>query len=317
MNIAIFGAAGSVGRFAAPELLRRGHTVRVVGRNASRLRAAFPGCDVCVADLADPAQAALAARGMDAVLYAVGVPYHQNAFYPSLMRTTVGAARDAGVRQLLLMSTLYQYGRARSARVDETHPREPHTRKGASRKEQTDIVRAAHDPTGLRTAVLILPDFYGPGLENTYLTSVFTGAVNGTRAAVIGPIDRPHEFVYVPDVAPVIGELFARPDAFDGSIYHFGGPGTIVTRELFTRAYALAGHEPKLLVAGAPLQRLLGVFDPMMREMVEMNYLWTDPVVLDDAKLARVIGPLQKTSYEDGLRAGLDAARERVSARAA
>jgi nucleoside-diphosphate-sugar epimerase len=309
MNIAIFGAAGSIGRYAAPELLRRGHRVRVVGRNADRLRAEFGACDVCVADLHDPAQAARAAEGMDAILFAVGLPYHHNAQYPGLMRNAVDAARGAGVKQLLLISTIYQYGRGRRPRVDEGHPREPHMRKGAFRKTQADIVLEAHDPAGLRTAVLVLPDFYGPALENTYLTAVFAGAVKGTRAAVVGPIDRPHEFVYVPDVAPVIGELFARPDAFDGTIYHFGGPGTIVPREMFAQIYRLAGHEPKLLVAGAPLQRLLGVFDPLMREMVEMNYLWSDPIALDDAKLARVIGPLHKTSYEAGIRAGLEAAR--------
>ena len=312
MNIAIFGAAGSIGRFAAPELVRRGHVVRVVGRNAARLRAEFAGCEVVEADLADFSQARRAAHGMDAVLYTVGLPYPDFASYEPLMRVAVHAARDAGVRQFLLINAIYQYGRG-AARIDETHRREPHTRKGMARKAQTDVVLAAHDPAGMRTAVLVLPDFYGPALENTYTTAVFEGAVRGARASVIGPIDRPHEFVYAPDVAPVVADLFGHSDAFDGSIYFFGGTGTIVPREMFAQAYRLAGREPKLLVVGVALQRLLGMFEPFLREMVEMNYLWTDPIALDDRKLERVIGPLHKTSYPDGIRASVDAVRAKTA----
>jgi len=309
MNIAIFGAAGSIGRFAAPELIRRGHRVRVVGRDEARLRATFPACEVVVADLAVPAQAERAATGMDAILYAVGLPYQDFARYPELARTAVAAAASAGVKQFLLISTVYPYGRARAPRVGETHPREPHTRKGAARKEQADIVLAAHHPAGMGTAALVLPDFYGPGLANTYLTAVFEGAASGGTAPVIGPVDRPHEFVYVPDVAPVVARLFETPAAFDGSAYNLGGAGTIVPRAMYEEAYRIAGRTPKLLVAGVPLQRLLGLFNPQLREMVEMNYLWTDPLVLDDTKLARTIGPLTKTPYAEGIRAGVEAAR--------
>ena len=312
MNIAVFGAAGSIGRFAAPELVQGGHTVRVVGRDPDRLRAIFPGCEVVAADLADPAQARRAADGMDAVLYAVGLPYPDYARYEPLMRTAVDAARAADVRQFLLISTIYQFGRA-GARIDETQPRQPHTRKGRARKAQADVVLAAHEPGGMRTAVLVLPDFYGPAIANSYLTAVFEGAAGGTRASVVGPIDRPHEFVYAPDVAPVVADLFARADAFDGSIFFLGGAGTIVPRDMFAQAYRAAGHEPKLLVVGIALQRLLGLFEPFLREMVEMNYLWTDPIALDDRKLERVIGQLRKTSYADGIRAGVDAVRAKTA----
>jgi hypothetical protein len=52
-----------------------------------------------------------------------------------------------------------------------------------------------------------------------------------------------------------------------------------------------------------------------MRELVEMNYLMTEPVVLDDSALATLIGPLRKTSYQEGIRRSYEAAREAVAAR--
>ena len=67
------------------------------------------------------------------------------------------------------------------------------------------------------------------------------------------------------------------------------------------------GRPVKLRIAGKATLRLLGLFAPMLREMVEMHYLHTDPVLMDDSALDRLIGPLKKTSYEEGLRQTLSA----------
>jgi hypothetical protein len=53
-----------------------------------------------------------------------------------------------------------------------------------------------------------------------------------------------------------------------------------------------------------------------MRELVEMNYLMTEPVVLDDSALTELIGPIVKTSYEEGIRHAFDAAREAAASSA-
>jgi hypothetical protein len=55
--------------------------------------------------------------------------------------------------------------------------------------------------------------------------------------------------------------------------------------------------------------RLIGLFNPLMREMVEMHYLLTDPVVMDDSALQELIGPIRKTSYPDGVKQCLSAIR--------
>jgi hypothetical protein len=43
-----------------------------------------------------------------------------------------------------------------------------------------------------------------------------------------------------------------------------------------------------------------------MRELVEMHYLLTNPVLLDDAALRNLLGGIRKTPYEDGLRISLN-----------
>ncbi|MPN32941.1 hypothetical protein SDC9_180424 [bioreactor metagenome] len=44
-----------------------------------------------------------------------------------------------------------------------------------------------------------------------------------------------------------------------------------------------------------------------MREMVEMNYLITEPLIMDDSALQRLIGPVRKTPYVEGIRQTLAA----------
>lgn len=46
-----------------------------------------------------------------------------------------------------------------------------------------------------------------------------------------------------------------------------------------------------------------------MRELVEMNYLFTTPVLMDESALRGLLGDLKKTSYEEGIRLSLQASQ--------
>jgi nucleoside-diphosphate-sugar epimerase len=235
----------------------------------------------------------------------VGFPYPEFENHPLLMRNAIEAAKDAGVSRLAGVSSVYGYGVPRTERVAEDHPREPQARKGRHRKEQEDIALAANQDGKLKTLVLRLPDFYGPGAELSLADQVFRGALTNKPANWIGSPDLPHEFVFVPDAGVVLADLIERPDGF-GQAWNFGGPGTITGREFIAEAYRAAGREPKIRVVGPLMLRLGGLFSPMLRELVELSYLGTTPVILDDSKLARHLGPLKKTPYHEGIRKTMD-----------
>lgn len=313
-QIGLFGAAGTAGRSIAHALSAAGRRYRVIGRGRQALQASFghdPLAEVVTWNPDDPATIAAAAAGLQTAVYLVGVPYHQFEQHPVLMQKTLDGLRAAGVQRLILIGTVYPYGRARSTPVTESHLREPHTFKGKMRLAQENLVIDAHGHDGLETLVLRLPDFYGPGVERSFLHGVFEGAAKDTRAQMIGPIDVPHEFVFMPDVGPVVERLSRTPEAF-GRVLHLAGAGTITQREIAERASALAQREPKLMVANKTMLRIMGLFNPLLREMVEMHYLLTDPVVLDDSALTKLIGPVRKTSYEAGIAQSLAAAQRAV-----
>lgn len=242
-----------------------------------------------------------AARGIDTIFYLIGVPYWQFELHPQLMRKTLEGAIAEGVQRIVLIGTVYPFGRPRSERVSEDHPREPHTFKGRMRKEQENLVLAADAAGSIRGTILRLPDFYGPGVEKSFLASAFHAAIEGGRAQLVGPIDTPHEFVYVPDVGPVAVALAGDPRAY-GRAWNLAGPEVITVRAFVERIFHAAGRKPKYIVANKMILRLMGLFNPLMREMVEMNYLFETPVLLDDSAIHGLLGKIKKTSYEDGIR---------------
>jgi nucleoside-diphosphate-sugar epimerase len=303
-KIALFGAAGASGNSIAAALRDQKQPYRVVGRNRAELEKSFgadPLAEIVTWNPDDPASVREACRGVSMLVYLIGVPYNHFELHPVLMQKTLDGAIAEGVERLVLIGTVYPYGRPRTAKVTEEHPREPHTFKGQKRKDQEEVLLKAHKEGRIKATILRLPDFYGPNVERSFLDRLFKAAVSGGTADMIGPIDRPHEFVFVPDVGPVVLALAAEPEAY-GKWWNFAGAGAITQREIADKVFALAGRPPKLRVAGKTMLRVIGLFNPFMREFVEMHYLISEPVLMDDTALHRLLGTVQKTPYDQGIR---------------
>jgi nucleoside-diphosphate-sugar epimerase len=303
-KVALFGAAGAIGRSIASAFGKQGRTYRVVGRTRESLQHTFgadPLAEIVTWNPDDPASVRAAAEGIDTVIYLVGVNYWQFELHPKLIEKTLEGAVAAGVKHFVLIGTVYPYGRPRTTPVREDHPREPHTFKGSMRKAQEDVLLAADQAGRIKATIIRLPDFYGPGVDKSLLHEAFKAAAEGGTANLIGPIDEPHEFVFVPDVGPVVAKLAATPGAY-GKIWHFAGAGVTSQRAIVTEIEKQTGQKLKLRVVGKTVLRLIGLFNPLMREMVEMHYLMTQPVLMDDAALEALIGPLHKTPYTEGVR---------------
>ena len=305
---AIFGAAGAIGPQVAAEMEKRGIPFRVVGRSRAKLQEAFGSyshAELFDADLSDLRAAGAAARGVDTIVYCVGLPYPAHRLHPEMIRITLGAAESMQVKRLVLISSVYGYGVPRTARVSETHPREPETRKGRYRKEQEDLVLEAHRSGKVAGLIVRLPDFYGPGADLGFGNPILQAALAGKTANWAGPVNTQHEFVFVPDAGPVIVDLAQCAECY-GEAWNFGGAGAINTLDFITRVYRSTGRAPKYRVAGRGLLKILGWFSPLLKEVQEMIYLQETPVILDDSKLLAKFPQVRKTSYDDGIRQTLE-----------
>jgi nucleoside-diphosphate-sugar epimerase len=310
-RIALFGAAGAIGQSIAKAVGAQGQPYRVVGRSRDSLAVAFgadPLAEIVTWNPDEPKSVQAAAAGINTLVYLVGVNYWQFELHPRLMKQTLDGAIAADVKRIVLIGTVYPYGRPHTRPVREDHPREAHTFKGRMRKAQEDLLLEAHAAGKIQATVLRLPDFYGPGVDKSFLHAAFIATVTGGVANMVGPLDTPHEFVFVPDVGPVVARLTSTPDAY-GRVWHLAGAGVTTQRAIIQEIERQIGHRLRVRVAGKTMLRLIGLFNPFMREMVEMHYLLTDPVLMDDKALQELLGPIHKTSYADGVRACLAAVR--------
>jgi uncharacterized protein YbjT (DUF2867 family) len=105
----VLGAAGFVGRHVAAELIEQAEDVTVTGRDASLLARIFPGCDVLQLDLtAPPPDLAQRLNGFDLLVNAAGLLDGPTlrAVHIDGPRAVYGAAREAGVRRIVLISAI-------------------------------------------------------------------------------------------------------------------------------------------------------------------------------------------------------------------
>ncbi|WP_421694761.1 NAD-dependent epimerase/dehydratase family protein [Aestuariivirga sp.] len=303
MTLVIIGASGAIGRSVADAFHGGGTRLRLVGRRKPPLAAiAAPGDEIVMADVATLAGCRSALAGAEMAVYALGLPYTDLSFaaYPAMMEAFVTAAREQGLKRVLLISNVYPYGIPQTSLVAEDHPRNPCMKKGEFRKQQEDILLAANAP-GFETLSLRLPDFYGPGVETSLMNMAAKAAATGGTGMVLGPADTPHEFVFTPDVGPVVKALLEHQGPVSGA-YNFAGAGVTTQRQLASLLYEAAGHPPKLKVMPPWLQSAMGLFMPVLRELKDVRYLHETPVLLDDARLRSLLPNLAKTPYAEGAR---------------
>lgn len=99
MTVAIIGASGAIGRSVVDAFHASGVKLRLVGRRRPPLEAvAGPGDEIVLADVITPDGCRSALAGVDAAVYALGLPYtdEASALYPPMMEAFAAAARQRG-----------------------------------------------------------------------------------------------------------------------------------------------------------------------------------------------------------------------------
>jgi nucleoside-diphosphate-sugar epimerase len=286
----IFGT-GAIGLATLDALRRRGEAVRLVNRSGT---APVPDdVEIVKGDASDPGFTAAVGEGARVVYQTLSPPYHQWVeLFPALQAGVLAAAQATGAR-LVSMENVYMYGRPAGQPLTETRPYAAHTRKGHLRARMSRELMAAHQAGRVEVAAGRASDYFGPrggGLSNLG-DRVFPPALAGRTATVLGDPDQPHTYTYIPDIGEGLAVLGEHPDA-PGEIWHLpNDPQTRTTRQLVDSIYRQAG-QPRTRLRGTPVLvlRALGVVNPTVRELVELQYEFQEPFVVDSSKIATKLG---------------------------
>jgi nucleoside-diphosphate-sugar epimerase len=269
------------------------------------------GVEQVAADLLQRDQAASACRGASVVYHCVGVPYnHWATALPAMLEHIIAGASAAGAR-LVYADNCYMYAPT-SQSMTEDLPYAPMTRKGRVRKQLAETLLAARAQGQVRAAIGRATDFYGPGVgTSTMGDRFFTALLAGKRVDWLGRLDMPHAMTFVDDFARVLIMLGMREEAL-GQVWHVPTAAPLTGREYITLAAEEAGVAARPVAIPAAMLRLLGLFNPVVRELGEMLYEFNAPYLIDGSKYLRAFGSTP-TPHREGLRRTIAWYREHLA----
>ena len=297
----ILGANGTIGSVLTKELVSYTNKIRLVSRNPRKVNESdelFP------ADLSNPAFVDQAVEGSDVVYLVVGFDYNLKVWeekWPTLMRATINACIKHNAR-LVFFDNVYSYDINAIPHMTEESEYNPPSRKGAVRKQISQMLMDEVKAGKLMALIARSADFYGPGNDKSFANEmVYKNFLKGRRANWFIDADKKHSFTYTPDAAKATALLGNTDDAYN-TIWHLPTDKNTITGREFIELFSKEMKVPnKLVVMPMWMVRLAGIFVPVLKEMREMMYQYDRDYFFDSSKFDKRFN-FKTTTYQEGVR---------------
>ncbi|MBN2172955.1 MAG: NAD-dependent epimerase/dehydratase family protein [Bacteroidales bacterium] len=297
----ILGAGGAIGNDLAKELTKYNTDIRLVSRNPRKVNKndhLFP-CDLTKKD-----QLMEAVKGSEIVYLVVGLKYDTNVWqeqWPKLIRNVIDACKQYKSR-LVFFDNIYMYDPSHIHHATEETPVNPSSKKGKVRAQIDRMLQDAWQTGEIKGMIVRSADFYGPGINNSVLMeSVYKPLKAGKKANWFCRTDKVHSHTWTPDAAKATAILGNDEKAY-GQVWHLPTAGNPPTGKEWIEGFARELNvKPRYQVASRFIIRLLGLFNPIMKEFVEMLYQYDRDYVFDSSKFEKAYD-FKPTSYADGIK---------------
>ncbi|WP_346863999.1 NAD-dependent epimerase/dehydratase family protein [uncultured Draconibacterium sp.] len=296
----ILGAGGAIGIALAKELKNYTSKIRLVGRNPQQVN----GDDELVkCDLTNFHLVSNAIKDTEIAYLTVGLPYKTEVWeneWPEIMYNTLEACKKHKTK-LVFFDNIYMYDPNGLNPMNEETRIQPSSKKGKVRALIAQMLMDDVNAGNLEALIARAADFYGPGINNSVLNeTVFKTLKKGKKANWLCSTQFKHNFTYTPDAAKATAILGNAPAAY-GQVWHLPSAEPW-TGEQWINAFAKElGVEAKTQVASKFIVRLLGLFNPIMKESVEMLYQYDRDYHFDSTKFETAFR-FKLTSNEEGIR---------------
>jgi UDP-glucose 4-epimerase len=323
LRILVTGGTGAIGPAVLAALAERGHWVRVLSRSPIGREVAPRSAQTVTGDITAPEEVARACRGVDIVVHLAALLHAAPGSLPpeSYERINVGgtrhvvaAAMDAGVKRVVLASTIAVYGEAPLGTAREDTPPAPETDYARTKLEAERVVRTEFAGEGRSAVVLRLGAVYGSRMKGNYRSLV--RALDRVGFVAPGPGSNRRSLIHDSDAARAILLAVEHPRAA-GRVLNVADPTAYRLREIIDAISSALGRRPPRLHLPRPLalaaagsievlSRMVRIPPPFTRSMVRK---YNDEIVVDAGAIARDLGFAPRMTLESGWRQTIEAMR--------
>jgi nucleoside-diphosphate-sugar epimerase len=215
---------------------------------------------------------------------------------PVAEKAVLAAASKVGA-VVVFPESLYSYGPVDGPMTEDL----PRAASGGKLGVRTDLL-AQRAASATPTVSVAASDFYGPRVIMSHAGErMIPTVLAGRTMRVVGSLDQPHSFTYVPDLAAAMIRAAATPDLWD-SFLHAPTSPAVTQRELIEQVASTAGVPvPRTSAIPTWALKTFGVVSRSMKELAETGYMFDRPFVLDSTASEARLG-LSPTPLETGLK---------------
>lgn len=295
----ILGSGGIIANYIAKALPAYTSNVRLVSRNPK----AVTGIEELVqADLTSAEQVMSAVKGSEVVYLTAGLQYDIKVWreqWPKLMRNVINACKENGSR-LVFFDNVYMYGKVVGPMTEET-PFNPCSRKGEVRAEIATMILDEIKKGELTALIARAADFYGPATANSFLNMmVFENLKKGKSAQFMISKNLNHSFTYTPDAGKATALLGNTLSAFNQTWHLPTDANALTGQQIVDLAARELNMKPKVTVLPRLMIQLAGLFNPIIKESVEMLYQYDSDYIFDSGKFDSAF-TFEKVTYAEGI----------------
>lgn len=219
-RVLVTGADGFIGSHLVEALLEDGYEVRAFvlynsfntwGWLDSFSKEKLDKIDVFMGDVRDPNAVREAMKGMDAVMHLaalIAIPYSYyapDAYVDTNIKGTLNilqAARDLGIKRVLVTSTSEVYGTAQYVPIDEKHPYQGQSPYSATKIGADRLAESFYRSFNLPVTIVRPFNTFGPRQSaRAVIPTIITQLLAGKEEIKLGSLEPTRDFNYVKDTA--------------------------------------------------------------------------------------------------------------------
>jgi len=268
-KLLITGATGALGPTVVNALYNKGYRIKVFSLDPLK-NASFPsGVEVIYGDITKE-KIDIILKGIDGVVHMAAVLHINNPspnMIPKYEEVNVVGTDNvvrysilAGVRRIILFSTIAVYGNTEGRIADETSPPRPNGLYAKTKLKAEKIVLRAKSVDGVPIGtVLRFGAVYGPRVKGNYY--YLLKAISKGRFIPIGKGENRRSLVFENDVPQAVMRALEHESA-PGNVYNVTDGNVYTVKEIIESIYAAFGkNPPKMHLPVWPANSLFALFE--------------------------------------------------------